>query len=163
MKLKAIVAIDQNRGIGKDGDLLFKIKADMQHFVEQTGTDPVIMRRGTFESFGSRPLKNRMNIVISRQNDYDGNGAQVVETLQNAIDLIDEYDVAWIIGGAGLYKEALPLTDEIVLTQIFAEKEADTFFPEFKDQFELIDQKPRVEANDEHPAYQFQIWKRKNA
>ncbi|MGB0925486.1 MAG: dihydrofolate reductase, partial [Minisyncoccia bacterium] len=85
--IKSIVAVDMNNGIGKDGNLLFPISADMKHFVASTRGDAVIMRSGTFESFSKRPLKNRLNIVISRRKNYDGNGAQVVQTLDAALDL----------------------------------------------------------------------------
>lgn len=161
MKLKAIAAIDEQRGIGKDQNLLYNIAEDMRHFVQKTGHDPVIMRRGTFASFGSRPLRNRLNIVISRQDDYEAHGASVVSTLKQALDLVQSYDQAWIIGGAGLYQEALPYIEELEITQIFDQKEADTFFPPFKEDFECISSEAKVPKTDLHPAYQFQTWQRK--
>ena len=157
----AIAAIDLNNGIGKDGDLLFKIKADMQHFVKKTGTDPVIMRSGTFTSFGSRPLPRRKNIVISRDKNFNGNGAIVVASLKEACDLIQDGETAWIIGGAGLYEEALPIVSELQITQIFDSKEADTFFPSFDHLFNFADSEEIVEAQDGNPSYQFQTWIKK--
>ncbi len=158
MQIKAIVAVDENNGIGYQGDLLFKIKADMQHFVEQTGTDPVIMRRGTFESFGARPLPRRTNIVITRQTDYEGNGARVVSSLEEALKQVPGAETVWIIGGAGLYKEALPITHEIQLTQIFGHKEADTFFPTFKEFFDLTEASEMYFDEGYQTSYQFQTW-----
>ena len=81
--IKIITAIDENNGIGINGDLLYKIKSDMQHFIEKTGTDTVIMRSGTFISFGAKPLPRRQNIIISRRDDFNGNGALVVKTLSH--------------------------------------------------------------------------------
>tara|TARA_B100001179_G_C18546720_1_gene384140 strand:- start:377 stop:865 length:489 start_codon:yes stop_codon:yes gene_type:complete len=158
---KAIAAIDLDNGIGKDGDLLFKIRADMQHFVKMTGTDPVIMRSGTYKSFGSLPLPRRDNYVITRDKNFDGNGATIVSSLEEAIELISENQTAWIIGGAGLYKEALSIVSELHITQIFDKKEADTFFPQFDHVFEFVDSQEIVPAKDGNPSYQFQIWKRK--
>lgn len=160
--LKTIVAIDEKNGIGYQGDLLYKIPADMKHFVSQTGTDPVIMRSGTFESFGKRPLKNRLNIVISRKNNYDGNGAMVVQTLDEALQNIPrKHKVAWIIGGAGLYIESLPLVSELHITQIYAEKPADTFFPEFKHMFELTSQSEKMFDEKNNVWFDFQVWGKK--
>lgn len=160
--LKAIVAIDNHNGIGYKGDLLYKISADMKYFVEQTGTDTVIMRSGTFESFGAKPLPNRTNIVISRRDNYKGNGAIVAKTLKKALKKIPKNKkVAWIIGGAGLYQEALLITSELYITQIYGTKEADTFFPIFKDSFTLksASEKHFDEKNNVH--FQFQIWEQK--
>lgn len=163
LTVKAIAAVDLNNGIGYQGDLLYKIKADMKHFVEQTGTDPVIMRRGTFESFGARPLPRRMNIVITRQDNYNGNGACVVETLDQALQIVrkENYKIAWIIGGAGLYAEALPLCDELHITQIYEEKKADTFFPEFKDTFDLYSESEKMFDEKNDVEFAFKVWKKK--
>lgn len=158
--IKIITAIDENNGIGINGDLLYKIKSDMQHFIEKTGTDTVIMRSGTFESFGGKPLSRRQNIVISRRDDYDSKGSIVVKTLKNALKKSTSNTV-WIIGGAGLYKEALPLCDELEITQIFGQRDADTFFPEFKNNFKLI-KKSEKEFNEKNDVwFQFQTWKKK--
>ncbi|MCD5389827.1 MAG: dihydrofolate reductase [Candidatus Pacebacteria bacterium] len=158
--IKIITAIDDNNGIGINGDLLYKIPADMQHFVEKTGTDTVIMRSGTFESFGGKPLPRRQNIVISRRDDYDGNGAVVVKTLGEAL-IESTSKTVWIIGGAGLYVEALPICDEIEVTQIFGARSADTFFPEFKNDFELIKKSDKEFDDKNNVWFEFQTWKKK--
>jgi dihydrofolate reductase len=163
LTLKAIAAIDNHNGIGYQGDLLYKIPADMKYFIHHTGTDPVIMRRGTFESFGGRPLPRRMNIVITRDTEYDGKGAYSVETLDQALEIVkkENYKVAWIIGGAGLYAEALPLCHELHITQIYAEKTADTFFPVFTDTFTLTSESEKMFDEKNGVAFQFQVWRKK--
>lgn len=163
LTLKAIAAIDLSNGIGYQGDLLYKIKADMKYFVQQTGSDPVIMRRGTFESFGARPLPRRMNIVITRQADYDGKGAHVVRTLDQALNIIkkENHSVAWVIGGAGLYIEALPLCNELHITQIHGEKPADTFFPKFKGSFGMVSESEKMFDEKNNVEFVFQVWKKK--
>jgi dihydrofolate reductase len=161
--LKAIAAIDNHNGIGYQGDLLYNIPADMKYFVQQTGNDPVIMRRGTFESFGGRPLPRRMNIMITRDSEYNAKGAYRVETLDQALAIVkkENYNVAWIIGGAGLYAEALPLCHEIHITQIHAEKTADTFFPTFKDTFTLSSESEKMFDEKNGVEFQFQVWRKK--
>lgn len=160
--IKIIAALDEKNGIGNNGDLLYKIPADMQHFREKTGTDTIIMRSGTFKSFGGEPLLRRQNIVISRRDNLKGNGALVVKNLDEAL-LQSTSNIVWIIGGAGLYTEALPICSELEITQIFGIREADTFFPEFKKDFELIKNSERKFDEKNNVWFEFQTWKNKNS
>lgn len=161
--IKAIVAVDQNRGIGRNGNLLFYISDDMKHFARNTNNGAIIMRSGTFNSMGRKPLKNRLNIVISRNKNYEGNGATVVHSLDTALEFVkkNNYKTAWIIGGAGLYAEALDSIDEIYLTQIFSQKPADTFFPEYINTFQKISEQDMMYDKKNKLNFQFQTWKNK--
>ena len=130
MIISMVVVTGRNNEIGKSGDLLCHLPADLKHFKEITSGHTVIMGRKTFESLPKGPLPNRKNIVISRNTGLKIEGAEVYPSLDYAfIKLIDEYEV-FIIGGAQIYEQALPIADKIYLTKIHADfPEADAFFP----------------------------------
>lgn len=164
--IKIIVAVDLNNGIGKDNDLLFSIKEDMKHFTEKTTDGVVIMGSKTYESIPKkfRPLKNRINIILSRNEnkEYPNEDVLIKTSLNSAITKAKKLKKnIWIIGGASIYKQALSYVKEIELTQIFTEKNADTFFPEFKDKFKLIKESEKMFNEKEKVEFQFQTWARK--
>lgn len=100
---------------------------DLKHFKELTMGRTVVMGRKTFESIG-KPLPGRTNVVVTRQQDFETQGVQVVHSLAEAVA---KYPDAFIIGGAEVYRQALPLADELYITRIEADYEGDTKFPEF--------------------------------
>ncbi|GHT62239.1 dihydrofolate reductase [Bacteroidia bacterium] len=130
MIISMIAAIGRNSEIGKSGDLLCHLPADLKHFKEISSGHTVIMGRKTFESLPKGPLPNRRNIVISRNAGLKIEGAEVYPSLDYAfIKLIDENEV-FIIGGAQIYEQTLPVADKLYLTKIHADfPEADAFFP----------------------------------
>lgn len=127
-KITIVVAIAQNKAIGKNNQLLWHLPADLKHFKEITSGHTIIMGRKTYDSIG-KPLPNRRNIVITRQA-LQLPGCEVVPSLNAALALCQNETELYIIGGAQIYKEALPLTDTIYLTEVHQSFEADTFFPE---------------------------------
>jgi len=131
MIVSIIVATGRNNEIGINGGLLCHLPADLKHFKEITSGHPVIMGRKTFQSLPKGPLPNRRNIVISRNPSLKIEGVEVYSSLDHAfIKLIDE-DEVFIIGGAQIYEQALPIADKIYLTKINASfPEADVFFPQ---------------------------------
>lgn len=129
MIVSIVVAIAQNNAIGKDNKLLWNLPRDLKHFKEITSGHTVIMGRKTFDSMG-KPLPNRRNIVITRQEDLLIMDAEVTNTLEHALALCANEAEVFIIGGAQIYKEALSLTNRIYLTVVHENYEADTFFPE---------------------------------
>ena len=127
--IQAIVAIDGNGAIGRQGDLLCHLPADMKHFKEVTMGHSIVMGRKTFESFPRRPLPGRQNIVITRNADWQYPGVTVAHSLEEAIAAA-QTDTVFIIGGAQVYGQALPLVDVLHLTRIHARwASADVFFP----------------------------------
>lgn len=122
-----IVAKGKNGVIGNGGKLPWHFPEDLKFFKQTTMGLPVIMGRKTWESIG-RPLPGRRNIVITRNKDYLAKGAEVVNTLEEAIKLFGPNDTVMIIGGASVYREALPLADTAWITEIDGEFEGDTFF-----------------------------------
>jgi len=129
--ISLIAAIGVNNELGKGNTLLWKLPADMQHFIKITSLHTVIMGRKTFESIG-RPLPNRKNIVITRDVNYKKEGILVAHSLSEALDKVgDSNEEVFIIGGAEIYKQTLPIADRLYITHIAAtDKTADSFFPE---------------------------------
>ncbi len=131
MKIALIVAMDNNRLIGKNNDLPWRLSADLQYFKKVTMGKPIIMGRNTHESIG-RPLPGRKNIVISSKADFKAEGCTVVSSIEQAMSACDAADEAMIMGGATLYKQVLPIVDRIYLTQVHATLDGgDTWFPEW--------------------------------
>jgi dihydrofolate reductase len=131
--ISLVVAIAKNRAIGKDNHLLCHLPEDMRHFREVTLGKPVIMGRKTWESLPDafRPLPGRPNIVVSRNAAYQAEGATVVSSLEEAIAQAGNVEQISIIGGADIFRLALPIADVLDMTEIDASFDADTFFPEF--------------------------------
>ena len=127
--IEAIVAIDENGAIGRQGDLLCHLPADMKHFKEVTMGHSIVMGRKTFESFPRRPLPGRQNIVITRNTGWQYPGVTVAHNLEEAIEAA-ETSTVFIIGGAQVYEQAMPLVNVLHLTRIHARwASADAFFP----------------------------------
>jgi dihydrofolate reductase len=131
MEIIIIVAMAENRVIGKNNTLPWSLKADMAHFKELTTGWPCVMGRKTWESLPKRPLPGRANIVISRTlSATAAPGAMVFPSLQEAIQHCAEFEKIFICGGATLYREALAVANKIELTLIHGQYDGDTFFPE---------------------------------
>ena len=130
--LKSIAAVSENWGIGKDGDLLFSLPADMKFFRQTTAGGVVIMGRKTLESFpGGKPLPKRVNIVISRSPDYAPEGAIVVHSPEEAVMEAEKHaGEKFVIGGGEIYAKMLDKCSECLITKVQAAPEADTFFPD---------------------------------
>ena len=128
--LKAIVAVCDDWGIGIDGGMLVENREDMRHFVRSTTGHPVIMGRRTLESFpGGRPLKNRRNIVLTRDASFSREGIETVGSLEEALAAVADEDEAWVIGGSSVYEQLLPHCDECVVTRNHCVRPADSYFP----------------------------------
>ncbi|MBS1531343.1 MAG: dihydrofolate reductase [Bacteroidetes bacterium] len=128
MIVSAIVAIGENNAIGKNNQLLWHLPADLKYFKNKTAGHTIIMGRKTFDSVG-KPLPNRRNIVVTRQ-DIKIPGCEVVKSVDEALDLCKGEDEVFIGGGAEIYKLAMDKTDRIYLTIVHKMFDADTFFPE---------------------------------
>ena len=125
-----VVAMAENRVIGKENKLIWHLPADLKFFKNITTGHPIIMGRKTFESIG-KPLPNRTNIIITRQPDFTAEGCLVAHSLTEALMLAQQLDSdIFVIGGAEIYKQAMFLADTIYLTEVHHTFEGDTFFPE---------------------------------
>ncbi len=129
--MNIIVATDKNWAIGKDNKLLVSIPADMKFFRETTKGNIVVMGRKTLESFPQgQPLQKRVNIVISKNPNYQVKGAVVVHSVEEAIEECKKYDgEIYVIGGESIYRSMLPYCDTALVTKIDHAYAADTYFP----------------------------------
>lgn len=129
--LALIAAVARNGAIGHDNQLLWHDSLDQQHFRQVTMGYPVIMGRRTWESLPARfrPLPGRRNLVLTRQHALDAPGAEVVPRLAEALRLTADAERVYVIGGADIYALALPLADELALTEIDADLPGDVEFP----------------------------------
>ncbi|TNE53687.1 MAG: dihydrofolate reductase [Bacteroidetes bacterium] len=161
MKIKLIVAYDQEKGIGKNNDLMWNLPRDMRFFKETTEGSVVIMGRKNYDSIPEkyRPLPNRQNIVLSRNQSFEAPGCLTFQSLEKALEYLKETDeqrTVFIIGGGQIYREALVMgvVDEMYITEVDHVFGADTFFPEL----DLMDWEGeeilRQEVDDKH-AYPF--------
>lgn len=118
--------------IGKDGGMPWHVPEDLAHFRAATMGDPVIMGRRTWESFPPRfrPLPGRRNIVVTRNESWQGDGAERAVSLDQALKLVDGEESAWVLGGAGLFAEAIARADVLEVTELDLEVDGDTFAPE---------------------------------
>lgn len=126
--LSLIAAVARNGAIGKDNTLLWHLPEDLKFFKRTTLGCPVIMGRKTYDSIG-RPLPGRRNVVVTRNADWSASGIEVAHSLDEALARVAGEAKVFVIGGAQLYEQALGLADELVLTEVDADYEADTFFP----------------------------------
>ncbi len=130
MKLSLIVAMSANRVIGRDNKMPWHLSADLKRFRAITMNSPILMGRKTFESIG-KPLDGRTNLILSKNENYQPEGCFVFNSLENALNAAGNFDEElFIIGGATLYEMALPLAERLYLTDIQAEFQGDTFFPD---------------------------------
>ena len=135
MRISMIAAVSENRVIGKDNDLVWSLPRDMKYFMDTTRGHHIITGRRNYESIPNkyRPLKDRTNIIVTRQGDYDGGEALIVHSIEEGIDLARKNgeEELFIIGGGEIYSQALPLADRLYITEVKGIFEGDTFFPEF--------------------------------
>lgn len=144
--IKIIAAISKNRVLGDDNKLIWSLPNDLKRFKKLTTNNTVVMGRKTYESIG-KPLPNRRNIVITRDENYYGDNIEVVNSIEEALLLCN--NDCFIIGGGQIYKQTLDLADKIYLTVVDEEFEGDTFFPELgKDWFKVS--KVDNEINESH-------------
>ena len=149
--MKLIVAVDNEWNIGNKGGLLFSLPDDMKFFRTTTSGKIVVMGRKTLESFpGSKPLKNRVNIVLSRSS-HSVDGAEFVTSVDDLLKKLKQYDTEdiYVIGGAQIYSLLLPYCDTALITHVDAvADEADSKFPELKNgEWKIVEQSDILENN----------------
>jgi dihydrofolate reductase len=150
LRLALVAAVARNGVIGKDGAVPWHLPDDLARFRRLTTGHPVIMGRRTWDSLPDRfrPLPGRRNIVVTRNPGWNAEGAEPVGSLEEALGLLDDSPLVFVIGGAELYASALPLADELLLTEVGLEVEGDAFFPGWDaDAFEEVSREPRIAAD----------------
>lgn len=156
MKVSLIVAVSENKVIGKDNNLVWHLPNDMKFFKDTTKNHFVIMGRRNFESIPHkyRPLPNRTNVVVSRQENLKAEGCLVVNSIEEAIELAKNAmdNEPFIIGGGQIYKYVLDnkLVDRVYLTRVHTEIEGDTFFDDLDENWKLVHEEYHSK-DDRHP------------
>jgi len=166
MIVSLIVAVSENKVIGKDNDLVWNLPTDMKFFKDTTKNHFVIMGRRNFESIPSkfRPLPNRTNVIVSRQEKLEAEGCIVVDSIEKAIELakVAKDQEPFIIGGGQIYKYAIDnqLIDRVYLTRVHTEIEGDTFFEDLDDSWKMVHEKHHPK-DERHPfSFTFQTFER---
>jgi dihydrofolate reductase len=131
VRLSLIAAVARDGVIGRDNAIPWQLPEDARHFRTVTMGHPVVMGRRTWDSLPDRfrPLPGRRNVVVTRNPDWLGDGAERAGSLEEALALLVEEPQVYVVGGAELYAQALPLANELVVTEIDAEVEGDVYFP----------------------------------
>ncbi|MEM7185009.1 MAG: dihydrofolate reductase [Bacteroidota bacterium] len=158
-----IAAAGEQNELGKDNDLVWHLPDDFRRFKTLTTGHHIIMGRKTFESF-PKPLPNRVHIVITRNRDYQPEGAVVVHSMEDALEMAKDDEQPFIIGGGEIYAIGMDVSHKIELTRVHGTFDSDTFFPEIPtDQWELV--KEEYHGTDERHAHAFtyQTWMRRSA
>ena len=150
--ISIIVAVSENYAIGKKGDLLCHLPADLKHFKEITSGKTVLMGERTFFSLPKHPLPNRRNIVLTDVQGKTFEGAEVVYSIPELLATVTDEEEAFVIGGGMVYRQMMPLADKLYITHIHHRwDDADTFFPEIKESEWKLLSAERHEADDKNP------------
>lgn len=154
-KISLVVATSKNNGIGKNNQLLWHLPNDLKFFKSTTSGHTVIMGRKTYESIG-KALPNRRNIVITRQHDFHPENVEIVNSLEKAIQACQSEEEIFIIGGAEIYRQTLPIADRLYLTKVDVELEADAFFPPIQfEEWNILEHESHL-ADEKH-AYNYEF------
>jgi dihydrofolate reductase len=145
--LSIVAAVARNGVIGREGGIPWHIPEDMARFRALTTGHPVVMGRKTWDSLPDRfrPLPGRRNVVVTRNPVWTADGAERAASLDTALEFLDDLETVFVIGGASLYDQALPLADDLELTEVDLEPEGDAFFPAWdREAFEEMSRDARV-------------------
>ena len=162
MTLSIIVAMAENRAIGRNGDLIWHNSRDLRQFKKITTGHTVIMGYKTYLSLPNhKALPNRRNIILSSRLDEAPEGFELADSIKTALDMVKDEEEVFIMGGGMVYEQFLPLVDRLYLTRIGKCFEADTYFPYVNfDEWDLVD----LEVIDDDPqvdySYRFEVWER---
>ncbi len=162
MIISLIWAMDENRLIGSNNRLPWKLPVDMKWFRLHTLGKPIVMGRKTYESFGGRPLPERTNIVITRDPNYHSDGAVIVHSIDEAIEQAGDAEELMIIGGASFYQQMLAHAERLYITQVHGQFEGDSWFPDVDlNDWQLIEQHTHAADDSNSHACTFTIYRRK--
>ncbi|WP_099351586.1 dihydrofolate reductase [Fredinandcohnia onubensis] len=159
--ISLLVAMDKNQLIGKDNDLPWRLPADLAYFKRVTMGHPIIMGRKTYDSIG-RPLPGRENIIVTRDTSYKAEGCKVIHSIEEIVKMNQQTDQElFVIGGAEIFKEILPYSDRLYITEINEGFDGDTYFPAFdKAKWKVISKEQGIK-NEKNPYdYTFLVYEK---
>lgn len=167
MKIGIYVAIAENGVIGRDGGLPWRLSTDLKRFKSDTMGKPIVMGRRTWESFPRKPLPGRQNIVITRDRSYKAEGADIVQSLDEALASAGRGEMALsgeiaVIGGAEIFAQALPLADRLHITHVLAPVEGDVFFPPIdRNEWRVVSQQDIPGGEKDSHATRYAVYERR--
>lgn len=163
MIVSIIAAVADNGVIGNNNQLVWRLPADFRYFKNTTTGHFVIMGRKTFESMGGKPLKDRTNIIVTHNRDYQPEGCIVLHNLKDALKYCEENGEkeAFILGGADIYRQSMELTDKLYITEVHGQFQGDTFFPKISENTwkEVRREDHLPDEKNPHP-YSFVVYER---
>lgn len=167
MTISLIAAVAKNRVIGKENDLPWRLPDDMKYFMQTTLGHHVLMGRKNYDSLPNKfkPLPNRTNIVVTRQSNFEASGCTIVSSIDQGIEIASKNDEKelFVIGGAQIYKQSLERADYLYLTEINAEIEGDTYFPNIEStDWEEVSRKHHGTDDRHCYSFDFVIYERKH-
>ena len=152
--------MSENRVIGRNGDLPWRLPDDLKHFKRVTLGKPVIMGRRTWDSLYVKPLPNRRSIVVTGNPHFRADGAETAISIEAALALVAPEEEAIVIGGATLFEHVLPIASRFHLTEVHTEIDGDTYFPDFDRTKWREISRDHHSARGERPAYSFLLLER---
>lgn len=159
--LSIIVAIAKNHAIGKDNQLLWHISEDLKRFKRITAGHKVIMGRNTLLSLPKWPLPKRTNIVITDDPEETFEGCEMAHSIEEAAAKCDPAEECFVMGGASVYRQFMPLADKLYITRVNKDFEGDTFFPEIEEKdWKLVEKSADIEMEDGSFSYRFETYLR---
>ncbi len=158
--INMIVATSKNNQIGIDNKLPWHIPEDLSYFKEKTKGHIVVMGRKTYESIG-RPLPNRKNVVLTRDKTFKPEGVTVIHSFEEALIMCSVEEESYIIGGAEIYRLFLPYANRLYITIVDKAIQGDAAFPQYTDDFELIQKTKGTTLTEDNHSFDFTIWDRK--
>lgn len=165
MIISLIAAASSNNAIGKNNQLLWHLPNDLKFFKDTTWAMPVLMGRRTAQALDYKPLKGRLNIIITRQKKFNMQGVVIVNNIEDALFVTRQHDYKelMVIGGGEIYKVMMPKANKIYLTRVKAAFEnADAFFPEIDESKWNITSNQDFFKDEKHAYdYSFQLWEKK--
>lgn len=160
MRLSLVAAVAENGVIGREGDLPWHLPEDLKAFKRRTVGHTLVMGRKTFDSIG-RPLPRRRSVVLSRNPELEIPGAETAGSLEEALERLAGEEEVFVVGGAEVYRRALPKADRLLLTRVHASVEGDTFFPEIDPDAWRLAEEERHPADEKHAfPFSFQTYER---
>ncbi|NUU62795.1 dihydrofolate reductase [Paenibacillus agri] len=161
MSISMIWAMDIKGVIGKDNSMPWHLPRDFAFFKSETMGKTMLMGRKTWDSLGGKPLKGRTSIVLTRDHSFTAEGAEVVHTLEEALQAAKRTDELMVIGGAEIYRIVLPYADKLIVTRIEHDFAGDTFFPDVNwDEWKEVSSTPGIKDEKNPYDYRFVVYER---
>ncbi|MBP1630529.1 MAG: dihydrofolate reductase [Bacteroidetes bacterium] len=160
--LNIIVAIDENNAIGNENKLPWHLSEDLKFFKRTTTAMAVVMGRKTWQSLPIKPLPNRINIVMTRNPDYNLNGVVTMNSVSEVVDFASSGNQTFVIGGAEVYKTFLPLADKLYVTKVYKSYPADAYFPAIDPEIWLLEEESELHYDEKEDVnFKFLVYKRR--